>query len=68
MRSVTDSGSLDPYTISPRTPATDWITIRLRPGDGTSIARRAAQRGIKRFAETAALVRAHLAVNPPRRQ
>jgi hypothetical protein len=46
-------------------PATDRITIRLRPGDGTSIARRAAQRGMKPSAYLAALVRAHVAGNPP---
>ena len=46
-------------------PATDRITIRLRPGDGLSIARRAAQRGMKPSAYIAALVRAHVAANPP---
>jgi hypothetical protein len=46
-------------------PATDRITIRLRPGDGVSIARRAAQRGMKPSAYIAALVRAHVAANPP---
>jgi len=46
-------------------PATDRITIRLRPGDGASIARRAAQRGMKPSAYLAALVRAHVARNPP---
>ncbi len=48
-----------------RGPATDRITIRLRPGDGESIARRAAQRGMKPSAYLAALVRAHVTVNPP---
>ena len=46
-------------------PATDRITIRLRPGDGASIARRAAQRGMKPSAYIAALVRAHVAHSPP---
>jgi hypothetical protein len=46
-------------------PAKDRITIRLRPGDGASIARRAAQRGMKSSAYVAALVRAHVARNPP---
>jgi hypothetical protein len=46
-------------------PATDRITIRLRPGDGASIARRAAQRGMKPSAYIAALVRAHVAHDPP---
>ena len=50
---------------SARGPATDRITIRLRPGDGESIARRAVQRGMKPSAYLAALVRAHVAVNPP---
>ena len=45
--------------------ATDRITIRLRPGDGESIARRAAQRGMKPSGYLAALVRAHVAVSPP---
>jgi hypothetical protein len=48
-----------------RGPATDRITIRLRPGDGESIARRASQRGMKPSAYLAALVRAHVAANPP---
>ncbi len=46
-------------------PATDRITIRLRPGDGVSIARRATQRGMRPSAYIAALVRAHVARNPP---
>ena len=46
-------------------PATDRITIRLRPGDGLSVARRAVQRGMKPSAYIAALVRAHVAANPP---
>jgi hypothetical protein len=45
--------------------ATDRITIRLRPGDGAAIARRAAQRGMKASTYLAALVRAHVGVNPP---
>jgi hypothetical protein len=65
IRSVEDSGSLDPYATGPRTPATDRVTIRLRPGDGEAIARRASERGMKPSAYLAALVRAHLAVNPP---
>jgi hypothetical protein len=65
IRSVKDSGSLDPYATGPRSPATDRITIRLRPGDGQAIARRASERGMKPSAYLAALVRAHVAVNPP---
>jgi hypothetical protein len=60
----TDSGSTDAAT-SPRIAATDRITIRLRPGDGGAIARRAGQRGIRPSAYIAALVRAHVAANPP---
>ena len=48
-----------------RLAATDRITIRLRPGDGTTIAQRAAARGMKASAYLAALVRAHLRANPP---
>jgi hypothetical protein len=65
IRSVKDSGSLDPHATGPRSPATDRITIRLRPGDGVAIARRASERGMKPSAYIAALVRAHVAVNPP---
>lgn len=45
--------------------AIDRITIRLRPGDGAVIARRAAQRGMKASTYLAALARAHVGVNPP---
>ncbi len=48
-----------------REPATDRITIRLRPGDGEAIARRASQRGMKPSAYVAALARAQLVANPP---
>src|SRR2546425_11341110 len=50
---------------APRVAATDRITIRLRPGDGEAITRRAAQRGMKASTYLAALVRAHVGVNPP---
>ena len=46
-------------------PATDRLTIRLRPGDGQVVSQRAAQRGMKSSAYVAALVRAHIAANPP---
>jgi hypothetical protein len=48
-----------------REASTDRITIRLRPGDGAAIARRAAQRGMKASTYLAALARAHLRANPP---
>jgi hypothetical protein len=50
---------------SVRDPAVDRITIRLRPGDGEAIARRASQRRMKSSTYIAALVRAHLAADPP---
>jgi hypothetical protein len=50
---------------SERVAATDRITIRLRPGDGAAIARRAAERGMKPSAYLSALARAHLRENPP---
>jgi hypothetical protein len=65
IRSIEDSGCLDPYATGSREPATDRITIRLRPGDGQAIAQRAADRGMKPSGYFAALVRAHVAVNPP---
>jgi hypothetical protein len=48
-----------------REPAADRITIRLRPGDHLAIHSRAAQRRMKPSTYLAALVRAHLAANPP---
>ena len=48
-----------------RVRATDRITIRLRPGDGGVIAGRARARGVKTSTYLAALVRAHLACDPP---
>jgi hypothetical protein len=65
IRSIEDSGCLDAYATGSREPATDRITIRLRPGDGQAIARRAADRGMKPSGYLAALVRAHLAADPP---
>jgi hypothetical protein len=51
--------------ITHREPARDRVTIRLRPGDGTVMAQRAAQRGMKSSTYVAALVRSHIAANPP---
>ena len=48
-----------------RVTATDRITIRLRPGDGAAIARRAAARGMKASRYLSTLVRAHVSGNPP---
>ena len=45
--------------------ATDRITIRLRPGDGAVIARRARERGVKTATYLAAMARAHIAADPP---
>jgi hypothetical protein len=52
-------------TLPAREPAADRITIRLRPGDRRAINSRAAQRRMKTSTYLAALVRAHLAANPP---
>jgi hypothetical protein len=46
-------------------PALDRITIRLRPGDRLAIRQRAAERRMKDSGYIAALVRAHVAANPP---
>jgi len=48
-----------------RVRATDRITIRLRPGDGAVIARRARARGVKTATYLAAMARAHIAADPP---
>jgi hypothetical protein len=58
----------EPATSDPaaeRVRATDRITIRLRPGDGAVIARRAKERGVKTSTYLAALARAHTAADPP---
>jgi len=48
-----------------RVRATDRITIRMRPGDGAVIARRAKERGVKTSTYLAAMARAHVAAAPP---
>jgi hypothetical protein len=48
-----------------RVRATDRITIRLRPGDGAVIARRARERGVKTATYLAAMARSHIAPDPP---
>lgn len=68
IRSLLDPDGKSPPTSSiamQRLAATDRITIRLRPGDGATIAKRAAARGMKVSAYLAALVRAHVRANPP---
>jgi len=49
----------------PKESASDRITIRLRPGDRQTIAERARRRSTKASTYIAALVRAHVASNPP---
>lgn len=68
IRSLLDPDGKTPQTTTSameRLAATDRITIRLRPGDGATVAQRAAARGMKASAYLAALVRAHLRANPP---
>lgn len=43
----------------------DRITLRLRPGDGKWLRLRAQRRGMKYTTYTAALIRAHVRVDPP---
>jgi len=52
-------------SLAPKESASDRITIRLRPGDRQIIAERAQLRGTKASTYIAALVRAHVASNPP---
>jgi hypothetical protein len=53
------------HSTAEREPATDRVTIRLRPGDGRAIHDRAIRRGFKPSTYIAALVRAHVTRNPP---
>jgi len=50
---------------SEHTAASDRLTIRLRPGDGIEVIRRATERGLKPATYVTALVRAHITANPP---
>jgi hypothetical protein len=54
-----------PPRASSSEPAVDRITIRLRPGDRLAIRHRAGERRMKDSAYIAALVRGHVAANPP---
>jgi hypothetical protein len=66
IRALLDSDVPDlPPRTSSTNPAIDRITIRLRPGDRLAIRHRAAERRMKDSAYIAALVRGHVAVNPP---
>jgi hypothetical protein len=66
VRSLLESNRPDaPASTSTREPATDRITIRLRPGDRKAIGERAARRGLKDSTYVAGLVRAHVSANPP---
>jgi len=66
IRTLLDSDVPDlPPRTSSSDPAVDRITIRLRPGDRFAIRQRAAERRMKDSAYIAALVRGHLAANPP---
>jgi len=66
IRALLDSDVPDlPANTSSSGPALDRITIRLRPGDRLAIRHRAAERCIKDSAYIAALIRAHVAANPP---
>lgn len=55
------SAALNTPSALRREAATDRITIRLRPGDGTALEARAAQRRMKTSTYLAALVRSHIA-------
>jgi len=66
IRTLLDSDVRDmPPRTSSSDPAIDRITIRLRPGDRSAIRQRAAERRMKDSAYIAALVRGHVAANPP---
>jgi hypothetical protein len=66
IRALLDSQTPDlPPNPSNSGPAVDRITVRLRPGDRLAIRHRAAERRMKDSAYIAALVRGHVAVDPP---
>jgi len=66
IRTLLDSDVRDlPLRTSSSDPAVDRITVRLRPGDRLAIRQRAAERRMKDSAYIAALVRGHVAANPP---
>jgi hypothetical protein len=65
IRSLLDSNGPPSCWVDTPAPATDRITIRLRPGDHQVIARRGAQRAMKASTYLAALVRAHVTASPP---
>ena len=67
IRSLLDRDDVSETSAAParRERSTDRITIRLRPGDRRVINERAGRRGQKASTYLAALVRAHIAANPP---
>jgi hypothetical protein len=66
IRSLLDSNDpVEHHTRHSQERAIDRITIRLRPGDRRAINERAAERDMKAATYLAALVRAHIGMNPP---
>ena len=67
IRSLLDCKDVAETNAAParRERSTDRITIRLRPGDRRVINERASRRDMKASTYLAALVRAHIATNPP---
>lgn len=67
IRSLLDCNDVSETNAAParRERSTDRITIRLRPGDRRVINERANRRDMKASTYLAALVRAHIATNPP---
>jgi hypothetical protein len=67
IRSLLDGSDVSETNAAParQERSTDRITIRLRPGDRRVINERASRRGMKASTYLAALVRAHIATNPP---
>lgn len=67
IRSLLDCNGVSETNAAParRERSTDRITIRLRPGDRRVINERASRRDMKASTYLAALVRAHIATNPP---
>ena len=60
-----EAGEVSVAAVETREPRRGYLTIRLRPGDLKVITQRAAIRRMKAATYVAALVRAHLVVDPP---
>lgn len=64
-RALDERPDIRPVSAAPHQTRPDRIAIRLRPGDAKALTQRTAGRRMKPSTYVAALVRAHLVVDPP---